>query len=88
MAFKLGSNPQDTVDLGRTWFVDFKAGKNQLVSFDKSHNSVTIDANPDEFLHAEKSSFKMLRLSFSSKLNWGFYIASIAKTSETYHSFF
>ena len=29
----------------------------------------------------EKSSFKMLRLSFSSKLDRGFYIISIAKTA-------
>ena len=61
--------------------MDFNAGKNQLVSFDKSHNSVTIDVNPDEFPLAEKSSFKMLGLSFSSKLNWGSYNASIAKTA-------
>ena len=29
----------------------------------------------------EKSSFKMLGLTFSSKLDWGFYIISIAKTA-------
>ena len=29
----------------------------------------------------EKSSFKMLGLTFSSKLNWGSYIISIAKTA-------
>ena len=29
----------------------------------------------------EKTSFKMLRLTFSSKLDWGAYIVSIAKTS-------
>ena len=29
----------------------------------------------------EKSSFKMLRLTFSSKLDWGSYIFSIAKTA-------
>ena len=29
----------------------------------------------------EKSSFKMLRLSFFSKLDWGSYIISIAKTA-------
>ena len=29
----------------------------------------------------EKSSFKMLRLIFSSKLDWGSYIISIAKTA-------
>ena len=35
----------------------------------------------DGFFLEEKSSFKMLRLTFSSKLNWGFYIISIAKTA-------
>ena len=29
----------------------------------------------------EKSSFKMLGLTFSSELDWGFYIISIAKTA-------
>ena len=29
----------------------------------------------------EKSSFKMLGLTFSSKLDWGSYIVSIAKTA-------
>ena len=29
----------------------------------------------------EKSSFKMLGLTFSSKLNWGSYIISIVKTA-------
>ena len=29
----------------------------------------------------EQSSFKILRLSFTSKLDWGLYIISIAKTA-------
>ena len=29
----------------------------------------------------EKSSFRMMRLTFSSKLDWGSYIISIAKTA-------
>ena len=35
----------------------------------------------DRFLREEKSSFKMLGLTFSSKLDWGSYIISIAKTT-------
>ena len=35
----------------------------------------------DEFVLEEKSSFKVLELSFSSKLDWGSYIVSIAKTA-------
>ena len=33
----------------------------------------------DEYVLEEKSSFKMLGLTFSSKLNWGFYIIFIAQ---------
>ena len=35
----------------------------------------------DGFVLEEKSSFKMLGLTFSSKLDWGSYIISIAKTA-------
>ena len=35
----------------------------------------------DESVLQEKSSFKILGLTFSSKLNWGSYIISLAKTS-------
>ena len=35
----------------------------------------------DRSVLEEKSSFKMLGLTFSSKLDWGFYIISIAKTA-------
>ena len=34
----------------------------------------------DESVLKEKSAFKMLELTFSSKLDWGSYIISIAKT--------
>ena len=30
---------RDTVDWGRNWFVDFNAGKTQLVLFDQSNNT-------------------------------------------------
>ena len=41
----------------------------------------TIDVTMDEFVLDEKSSFKLLEMSLTSKLNWGSYIVSIAKTS-------
>ena len=69
-----------TVDWGKKWLVDFNAGKTQLVSFDRS-NSGSIDAKMDGFVLEEKSSFKMLYLTFSSKLDWGSDIISIAKTA-------
>ena len=63
---------------GRKWFVDFNAGKTQLVSFDRSKNT---DVKMDASVLEEKTSFKMLGLIFSSKLDWGSYIVSIAKTA-------
>ena len=42
---------------------------------------ITIDVEIDGSVLEEKSSFKMLDLTFSSKLDWGFYIISIAKTA-------
>ena len=62
---------------GRKWLV----GKTQLVSFDWYNNTGTIYVKTDESVPEEKSSFKMLRLAFSTKLDWGSYIVSIAKTS-------
>ena len=61
---------RDTVDWGRKWLVDFNVGKTQLVSFDGSNNTGAIDVKIDGSILEEKSSFKMLGLTFSSKLNW------------------
>ena len=69
------------MDLGKKWLVDFNAGKTQLVSFDWSNNNGSIDVKMDGSVLEEKSSFKMLGLTFSSKLDWGSYMISIAKTA-------
>ena len=53
----------------------------QLVSFDQSNNNGSIDVKMDGSVLQEKSSFKMQGLTFSSKLDWGSYIISIAKTA-------
>ena len=63
------------------WLVDFNSGKTQLVSFDQSNNTGAIDVKMDESVLEEKSSFKMLGLTLSSKMDWGSYIISIAKTA-------
>ena len=68
------------MDWGRKWLVDFNARKTQLVSFDRS-NIGSIDVKMDGSVLEEKLSFKMLGLTFSSKLDWGSYIISIAKTA-------
>ena len=44
-------------------------GKTQLISFDRSNNNGSIDVKMDESFYKEKSSFKMLGLTFSSKLD-------------------
>ena len=58
----------ETLDWGKKWLVDFNAGETQLVSFDWSNNKRSIDVKIDGSLLEEKSSFKMLGLTFSSKL--------------------
>ena len=52
-----------------------------LVWFDRSQNTGAIDVKMDVSILEEKSSFKMLGLTSFSKLDWGSYIVSIAKTA-------
>ena len=69
LASELESDLRDTVDWGRKWLVDFNAGKIQLVSFDWSKNTGAIDVKMDGSALEEKTSFKILGLTFSSKLD-------------------
>ena len=73
LASELESDLRDIFDWGKNWLVDFNAGKNHLVSFDRCNNNGFIDVKMDGSVLEEKSSFKMLRLTFSSKLDWGCY---------------
>ena len=77
---ELKSDLRETVDWGMKLLVDFNAEKAQLVSFDRSSNTGAIDVKMDGSVLEKKSSFKMLGLTFLSKLDWGCYIISIAKT--------
>ena len=70
-----------TVDWGKNWLVDLNAGKTQLVSFDRSNNTGSTHVKMDGFVLEENSSFKMLGLTFSSKLNRGSHVISIVKTT-------
>ena len=81
LASDLESDLRDTVDWGKNWLVDFSAGKTQLVSFDRSKNTGAIDVKMNGSALEKKSSFKMLGLTFLSKLDWGSSIISIAKTA-------
>ena len=49
--------------------------------FDQSNNNGSINVKMDGSAFEEKSYFKMLGLTFSSKLDWGSYIISIVKTA-------
>ena len=81
MAVELECDLQDTVDWGRKWLVDFSTGKTQFVSFDQSNNTGATDVKMDGSVLEENLSFKLLGSTFSSKLDWGSYIISIAKTT-------
>ena len=81
MASELESHLQDILDWGKKWLVNFNAGKTQLVSFDRSDNTGAIDVKMDGYALEEKSSFKILGLTFLSKLDWDSYIFSTAKAA-------
>ena len=81
LASEFESDLRDTVDWGKKWLVDFNAGKTQLVSFDRSNNNSSIDVKMDGSVLEEKSTFKMLGLTLSPKLDWGSCIISIAKSA-------
>ena len=68
------------MDWARKWLIDFNARKAQLVSFDQSNNAGAIDLEIDGSVFEGKSSFKMLGLPFSAKLDWDSYVVSVAKT--------
>ena len=65
------------MDWGKKWLVDFNVEKTQLVSYAWCNNTDSIDVKMDGSAYEEKSSFKMLGLSFSSKLDRGSYMISI-----------
>ena len=52
---EMESDLRDTVDWGKKWLVDFNAGKTQLVSFDKSNNTGSVDRKMDGPVLEEKS---------------------------------
>ena len=81
LAFELESDLPDTVDLGKKWLVDFNIGKTYLVLFDRSYNTRVIGVKVDGSVREKKSSFKILGLTFSTKLDWGSYINSTAKSA-------
>ena len=66
---------------GRKSLVDFNVGKIKLASFDQSAETGAFDVKMDGSVLEEKSSFILLGLTFSCKLDWSSYIICIAKTA-------
>ena len=77
LASKLESDLGDTLDWDRKWLVDCNTGITQVVLLDLSNNTVATDMKMDESVLEEKSSFKMLGLTFVSKLDWDSYFISV-----------
>ena len=63
----------------RKWLVNFNARKTRLVSLDQSNNTGAIDVKMDGSVLEEKSSFKMLGLTFSSKLDGALTLSLLLK---------
>ena len=79
LASELESDLQDTVEWSRNWLVDLIARKTQLVLFDRSKNNGSIDLKMDGSILVEKSSFKMLGLTFSFKLDLALAVSLLLK---------
>ena len=60
LASNFESDLRDAVNWGRTWLLDFNAGKTQLLSFDQSKNTGAIDVKMDLSVLEEKLSSKKL----------------------------
>ena len=88
MASKIAYNLQE-VNLGRKELNECNAEKTQHVSFDYLNNYGNISVKMCGSVLDENSSSKMLRLSFSSKLNQGYYSVSVFLRDSFYEvSFF
>ena len=69
MTSELKSDLLDTIDWGSRQLVDFDNEKYNTDSFDRLNNSGAVHVKMDGSVLNEKSSFKILGVSFSSKLN-------------------
>ena len=78
MPLKVESELQDIAGQGRKWFVNFSARKTLLISFDWCKTSDAIDMEIYGSALEEKSSFKMLGLPFSFRLDQGSFIPETA----------
>ena len=68
-------------ELGQEMICCFQSWENSTCLLDRSKNTGPIDGRMERSVFEKKSSLKMLEMPFSSKLDWGFKIISIAKTA-------
>ena len=61
------------------WLVDFNAGKTHVFLFYLSNSIGAIDVLLDGSVLKRASSFKILGLTFSFKLDWGFTLSLLRK---------
>ena len=70
LASKLESYLWDTMDWSKKWFVDFNAGKTQLVSSGQSNSTGSIDVKIDGPVLEEKSYHLLRSWGWPFLLNW------------------
>ena len=80
LASQRESDLRSTVDRDMNWLICFNTRKVQAALLDWFNNSRAVDVKLDGSV-LEKSSIKMLGLSFSCKLDLGLYFFSIVKTA-------
>ena len=71
LSSELESDLRETGGWGRRWLVDFNIGRTKPVLADQFNNNGAINMKFSGSVLEEKSSCKMLGLTFSSKLDWG-----------------
>ena len=70
---ELESDQSDTMDCHKKCLNDVSAEKNHLISLDWTNNSSAIDVEIDWTVLEGKLFFKVLGLTHSSKLDWGYF---------------
>ena len=86
LSTELETDIPDTVFCVRQCLVDFSDRKIQVVSY-HCLNKFFANVKIDGFVLDQKSSFKMMGLSFSSKLDWGLYCLQENWTLDTFFNF-
>ena len=79
MTAELEEDLRCIVEWGEKWLVSFNATKTKLLSFNRHRESGLIPLKMNDIELPESSSFRLLGLVFTPKLDWKPYVQSIAK---------